>query len=78
MGVTGLQPFGGGIEENFGRVVVGSRADSLLPTKMGTATQSVKKSGDNQGGRLVRIIHECYREAFKTEASRGFSQVVSR
>jgi hypothetical protein len=25
--------------------------------------------------RLARIIHECRREAFETEARRGFSQV---
>jgi hypothetical protein len=26
-------------------------------------------------GELIRIIHECLREAFETEARRGFSQV---
>ncbi len=33
------------------------------------------KNGVKAGEMLTRIIHECRREAFETEARRGFSQV---
>ena len=33
------------------------------------------KNGVKTGKTLTRIIHECRREAFETEARRGFSQV---
>jgi small neutral amino acid transporter SnatA (MarC family) len=50
-----------------------TRLMGLLPAAL--AVQFLVNGPKGAQGLLARIIHECRREAFETEARRGFSQV---
>jgi len=47
----------------------------VQPNKRDKPNNSLLPLADILNILLARIIHECHREAFETEASRGFSQV---